>query len=144
MKLHKKVMCKPRLCKILQNGQIWSRPRKTSTYCCVQFIVFDENSVFVKAKCIICNQNQDKSLLMCLAHVLPEFFSKEWLLSADDTIIDYTPPLKKSKSAQPFTGKTIIMQKIANAITANNPETSAFLSVELAWQQWHLKHVVFH
>ncbi len=25
--------------------------------------------------------------------------------------------------AQPFTGKTIIMQKIANAITANNPET---------------------
>ena len=44
-----------------------------------------------------------------------------------ERIIDIIAPLGKGQRqlivAQPFTGKTIIMQKIANAITANNPET---------------------
>jgi transcription termination factor Rho len=44
-----------------------------------------------------------------------------------ERIIDIISPLGKGQRqlivAQPFTGKTIIMQKIANAITANNPET---------------------
>ena len=44
-----------------------------------------------------------------------------------ERIIDLIAPLGKGQRqlivAQPFTGKTIIMQKIANAITANNPET---------------------
>ena len=44
-----------------------------------------------------------------------------------ERIIDIVAPLGKGQRqlivAQPFTGKTIIMQKIANAITQNNPET---------------------
>jgi len=44
-----------------------------------------------------------------------------------ERIIDLVAPLGKGQRqlivAQPFTGKTIIMQKIANAITKNNPET---------------------
>ena len=44
-----------------------------------------------------------------------------------ERIIDIIAPLGKGQRqlivAQPFTGKTIIMQKIANAVTANNPET---------------------
>ncbi len=44
-----------------------------------------------------------------------------------ERIIDIIAPLGKGQRqlivAQPFTGKTIIMQKIANAITKNNPET---------------------
>ena len=44
-----------------------------------------------------------------------------------ERIIDIVAPLGKGQRqlivAQPFTGKTIIMQKIANAITNNNPET---------------------
>jgi len=44
-----------------------------------------------------------------------------------ERIIDIIAPLGKGQRqlivAQPFTGKTIIMQKIANAITTNNPET---------------------
>ena len=44
-----------------------------------------------------------------------------------ERIIDIIAPLGKGQRqlivAQPFTGKTIIMQKIANAITENNPET---------------------
>ncbi len=44
-----------------------------------------------------------------------------------ERIIDIIAPLGKGQRqlivAQPFTGKTIIMQKIANAITANSPET---------------------
>jgi transcription termination factor Rho len=44
-----------------------------------------------------------------------------------ERIIDIIAPLGKGQRqlivAQPFTGKTIIMQKIANAITNNNPET---------------------
>jgi len=44
-----------------------------------------------------------------------------------ERIIDIIAPLGKGQRqlivAQPFTGKTIIMQKIANAITSNNPET---------------------
>ena len=44
-----------------------------------------------------------------------------------ERIIDIIAPLGKGQRqlivAQPFTGKTIIMQKIANAITANHPET---------------------
>jgi len=44
-----------------------------------------------------------------------------------ERIIDIVAPLGKGQRqlivAQPFTGKTIIMQKIANAITKNNPET---------------------
>ncbi len=43
-----------------------------------------------------------------------------------ERIIDIIAPLGKGQRqlivAQPFTGKTIIMQKIANAITANNPD----------------------
>jgi len=43
-----------------------------------------------------------------------------------ERIIDIIAPLGKGQRqlivAQPFTGKTIIMQKIANAITNNNPE----------------------
>jgi len=44
-----------------------------------------------------------------------------------ERILDIIAPLGKGQRqlivAQPFTGKTIIMQKIANAITKNNPET---------------------
>ena len=44
-----------------------------------------------------------------------------------ERIIDIIAPLGKGQRqlivAQPFTGKTIIMQKIANAIISNNPET---------------------
>ena len=44
-----------------------------------------------------------------------------------ERIIDIIAPLGKGQRqlivAQPFTGKTVIMQKIANAITENNPET---------------------
>jgi len=44
-----------------------------------------------------------------------------------ERIIDIIAPLGKGQRqlivAQPFTGKTIIMQKIANAITKNSPET---------------------
>jgi len=44
-----------------------------------------------------------------------------------ERMIDIIAPLGKGQRqlivAQPFTGKTIIMQKIANAITINNPET---------------------
>ena len=44
-----------------------------------------------------------------------------------ERIIDIIAPLGKGQRqlivAQPFTGKTIIMQKIANAITNNSPET---------------------
>tara|TARA_B100001123_G_C15263587_1_gene1007535 strand:- start:532 stop:1788 length:1257 start_codon:yes stop_codon:yes gene_type:complete len=44
-----------------------------------------------------------------------------------ERIIDIVAPLGKGQRqlivAQPFTGKTIIMQKIANAITENSPET---------------------
>ena len=44
-----------------------------------------------------------------------------------ERIIDIIAPLGKGQRqlivAQPFTGKTIIMQKIANAIIKNNPET---------------------
>ena len=44
-----------------------------------------------------------------------------------ERIIDIIAPLGKGQRqlivAQPFTGKTIIMQKIANAIIANHPET---------------------
>jgi transcription termination factor Rho len=44
-----------------------------------------------------------------------------------ERIIDIIAPLGKGQRqlivAQPFTGKTIIMQKIANAITINHPET---------------------
>ena len=44
-----------------------------------------------------------------------------------ERLIDIIAPLGKGQRqlivAQPFTGKTIIMQKIANAITKNNPET---------------------
>ena len=44
-----------------------------------------------------------------------------------ERIIDIIAPLGKGQRqlivAQPFTGKTIIMQKIANAIRKNNPET---------------------
>ena len=44
-----------------------------------------------------------------------------------ERIIDIVAPLGKGQRqlivAQPFTGKTIIMQKIANDITQNNPET---------------------
>ncbi len=44
-----------------------------------------------------------------------------------ERIIDIIAPLGKGQRqlivAQPFTGKTIIMQRIANAITANSPET---------------------
>ena len=44
-----------------------------------------------------------------------------------ERIIDIIAPLGKGQRqlivAQPFTGKTIIMQKIANAITTNSPET---------------------
>jgi len=44
-----------------------------------------------------------------------------------ERIIDIVAPLGRGQRqlivAQPFTGKTIIMQKIANAITQNNPET---------------------
>ena len=44
-----------------------------------------------------------------------------------ERIIDIIAPLGKGQRqlivAQPFTGKTIIMQKIANAVTKNNPET---------------------
>ena len=44
-----------------------------------------------------------------------------------ERIIDIIAPLGKGQRqlivAQPFTGKTVIMQKIANAITQNNPET---------------------
>jgi len=44
-----------------------------------------------------------------------------------ERIIDIIAPLGKGQRqlivAQPFTGKTIIMQKIANAITNNNPDT---------------------
>tara|TARA_Y100000590_G_C15675348_1_gene997791 strand:- start:237 stop:1493 length:1257 start_codon:yes stop_codon:yes gene_type:complete len=44
-----------------------------------------------------------------------------------ERIIDIIAPLGKGQRqlivAQPFTGKTIIMQKIANAIINNNPET---------------------
>ncbi len=44
-----------------------------------------------------------------------------------ERIIDIIAPLGKGQRqlivAQPFTGKTIIMQKIANAIITNNPET---------------------
>ena len=44
-----------------------------------------------------------------------------------ERIIDIIAPLGKGQRqlivAQPFTGKTIIMQKIANAITKNNPDT---------------------
>ena len=44
-----------------------------------------------------------------------------------ERIIDIIAPLGKGQRqlivAQPFTGKTIIMQKIANAITVNHPET---------------------
>ncbi len=44
-----------------------------------------------------------------------------------ERIIDIIAPLGKGQRqlivAQPFTGKTIVLQKIANAITKNNPET---------------------
>ena len=44
-----------------------------------------------------------------------------------ERVIDIVAPLGKGQRqlivAQPFTGKTIIMQKIANAIIKNNPET---------------------
>ncbi len=44
-----------------------------------------------------------------------------------ERIIDIIAPLGKGQRqlivAQPFTGKTVIMQKVANAITKNNPET---------------------
>ena len=43
-----------------------------------------------------------------------------------ERIIDIIAPLEGQRQlivAQPFTGKTIIMQKIANAITANSPDT---------------------
>ena len=44
-----------------------------------------------------------------------------------ERIIDIIAPLGKGQRqlivAQPFTGKTIIMQKIANAITSNSPDT---------------------
>ena len=44
-----------------------------------------------------------------------------------ERVIDIVAPLGKGQRqlivAQPFTGKTIIMQKIANAITKNDPET---------------------
>ena len=44
-----------------------------------------------------------------------------------ERIIDIIAPLGKGQRqlivAQPFTGKTIIMQKIANAITSNHPKT---------------------
>ncbi len=44
-----------------------------------------------------------------------------------ERIIDIIAPLGKGQRqlivAQPFTGKTIIMQKIANAVRKNNPET---------------------
>ena len=44
-----------------------------------------------------------------------------------ERIIDIIAPIGKGQRqlivAQPFTGKTVIMQKIANAITKNNPET---------------------
>ena len=44
-----------------------------------------------------------------------------------ERIIDIIAPLGKGQRqlivAQPFTGKTIIMQKIANAITVNHPDT---------------------
>ena len=44
-----------------------------------------------------------------------------------ERIIDIVAPLGKGQRqlivAQPFTGKTIVMQKIANAITKNNPDT---------------------
>ncbi len=44
-----------------------------------------------------------------------------------ERIIDIIAPLGKGQRqlivAQPFTGKTIIMQRIANAITANSPDT---------------------
>ncbi len=44
-----------------------------------------------------------------------------------ERVIDIVAPLGKGQRqlivAQPFTGKTIIMQKIANAITENHPET---------------------
>ena len=44
-----------------------------------------------------------------------------------ERIIDIIAPLGKGQRqlivAQPFTGKTIIMQKIANAITANSPDS---------------------
>ena len=44
-----------------------------------------------------------------------------------ERIIDIIAPLGNGQRqlivAQPFTGKTVIMQKIANAITKNNPET---------------------
>ena len=44
-----------------------------------------------------------------------------------ERIIDIIAPLGKGQRqlivAQPFTGKTIIMQKIANAITTNSPDT---------------------
>ena len=46
---------------------------------------------------------------------------------ATERIIDIIAPLGKGQRqlivAQPFTGKTIILQKIANAITTNSPET---------------------
>jgi len=48
-----------------------------------------------------------------------------------ERIIDIIAPLGKGQRqlivAQPFTGKTIIMQKIANAIINNNPETKLII-----------------
>ena len=48
-----------------------------------------------------------------------------------ERIIDIIAPLGKGQRqlivAQPFTGKTIIMQKIANAIIKNNPETKLII-----------------
>ena len=48
-------------------------------------------------------------------------------LDLTERIIDIVAPLGKGQRqlivAQPFTGKTIIMQKIANAITQNSPKT---------------------
>ena len=50
-----------------------------------------------------------------------------------ERIIDIIAPLGKGQRqlivAQPFTGKTIIMQKIANAITANSPDTKLIVLI---------------
>ena len=55
-----------------------------------------------------------------------------------ERIIDIIAPLGKGQRqlivAQPFTGKTIIMQKIANAITANNPETKLIVEDKRFYQ----------
>ena len=54
-----------------------------------------------------------------------------------ERIIDIVAPLGKGQRqlivAQPFTGKTIIMQKIANAITQNNPDTK-LINLNISFQ----------